>query len=210
MTEAASENTTGQTGNESGNSEKASQDSATEFTNKAEQKSGESELGDAGKKALDAMKAERDKARREARENSEAAKRLKEIEDANASDLEKAVKAAREEGRAEVQSTANARLINAEARALAAEAKFRNPGLAIKAVDLSAVSVSDDGTVDVDSIRTALADLALADPYLVDDGKTPRPKPDGTQGNPPVAVVSTAAPGMDRMREAYANPKKNP
>lgn len=139
-----------------------------------------------------------------AKANAAAAKRLEEIEAANASELDKAVAKARDEGRAEVQSAANARLISAEARALAAEVKFRNPTLAVKAIDLSGVSVSDDGTVDVAAIRTALGDLAKADPYLVDDGKTPRPKPDDAQGRPPAAPVANVTPGMGRLREAYA------
>lgn len=48
------------------------------------------ELGDAGKKAIDAMKAERDAARREARANSGAAKKLQEIEDRDKSEIQKA------------------------------------------------------------------------------------------------------------------------
>lgn len=139
-----------------------------------------------------------------AKANAAAAKRLEEIEAANASELDKAVAKARDEGRAEVQSAANARLISAEARALAAEVKFRNPTLAVKAIDLSGVSVSDDGTVDVAAIRSALSDLAKADPYLVDDGKTPRPKPDDAQGRPPATPVANVTPGMGRLREAYA------
>jgi hypothetical protein len=115
-----------------------------------------------------------------------AAKRLEEIEAANATDLEKAVKAAREEGRAEVLSAANQRTLNAEARALAAAAKFRNPVLAVRAIDLGDVRVAEDGTVDAAAIKTRLAELASAEPYLVDDGTvTPgRPKPDDAQGQP--------------------------
>lgn len=137
-------------------------------------------------------------------ELQKAAKRLQEIEAANATELEKAVAKARDEGRAEVQTTANARLVAAEARALAAEAKFRNPGLAIKAIDTSQVRVADDGTVDAGAIKDLLTELAKADPYLVDDGKLPRPKPDDAQGRPPATPASTATPGMGRLREAYA------
>lgn len=131
------------------------------------------------------------------------AAKLDEIEAANASDLEKAVKKAREEGMAEVQATANSRLIAAEARALAAEARFRNPTLAIKAIDTSGVKVADDGTVDAAAIKSLLDELAKAEPYLIDDGKV-RPKPDDAQGRPPVTQASTATPGLGRLREAYA------
>jgi hypothetical protein len=135
---------------------------------------------------------------------------LDKIKEANASDLEKAIKQAREEGKAEVKAMSDSRLVAAEARALAAEARFRNPALAIRAIDTTDVKVSDDGTVDAATLKSLLDDLAKAEPYLIDDGKI-RPKPDDAQGRPPVAVVSTASPGMDRMREAYATGNtKNP
>lgn len=111
-----------------------------------------------------------------------AAKKLADIEAANASDLEKAVKTARDEGRAEVLTAANERLVSAEARAAAAELKFKNPGLAIKSADLSEIKVSDDGEVDTAAIKTALEALAASDPYLV--GEDP-PKPPPTFGGGP-------------------------
>ena len=95
---------------------------------------------------------------------------------------ERAVEAARNEGKTEALTTANARLVSAEARALAAEAKFRNPALAVKAISLDGITVSDDGTVDEKAIRDRLKELSDAEPYLVDDGKPGRPKPDPTQG----------------------------
>lgn len=117
-----------------------------------------------------------------------AAKRLEEIEAANATDLEKAVKAARDEGRNEVQAAANARLITAEARAIAAEMQFRKPNHAVRLVDLSEVKVGDDGEVDAKAVRALLDDLAKDDPLLLavpDDG---RPKGDadlGPRSTPP-------------------------
>lgn len=110
------------------------------------------------------------------------AKRLEEIEAANATDLEKATAAARKEGESSATQAANKRLVNAEARALAAEARFRNPNLATKALDLSGVTVDDDGVIDASAIKALLADLAKDEPYLVDDGKTGKPQPDPSQG----------------------------
>jgi hypothetical protein len=136
-----------------------------------------------------------------------AAKRLEEIEAANATDLEKAVKAAREEGRAEVLSAANQRTLNAEARALAAAAKFRNPVLAVRSIDLSGVKVSDDGSVDSNAISSLLTELAAAEPYLVDTGPTtpPRPTPDDAPGRPAgkgaVSIAESSA--ADLLRDAY-------
>jgi hypothetical protein len=120
-----------------------------------------------------------------------AAKRLADIEAANASDLERAVKAARDEGRAEVQTAANTRLVTAEARALAAEMQFRKPGHAVKLIDLSSVKVGDDGEVDSAAVRSLLDDLAKDDPLLLavpDDG---RPKGSADQG------VRATAPSND-------------
>ncbi len=102
--------------------------------------------------------------------------------DAARSDHDKAVEAARKEGESVAQERANGRLVSAEARALAAEAKFRNPTLAVRAVDLAGIKVNDDGSVDAAAIRTKLTELSNAEPYLVDDGKPARPKPDNAQG----------------------------
>lgn len=132
-----------------------------------------------------------------------AAKRLAEIEAANATDLEKAVKAARDEGRAEVQKAANARLISAEARAVAAELRFKNPALAIKAVDLTDIKVGEDGAVDGDAVRAALTKLATDEPYLVGDDK-PAPPPSFAGGARGSVGSSDVDPGRARLRAAYA------
>lgn len=97
-------------------------------------------------------------------------------------DAEKAVDAARKEGESTATTAANARIVKAEAKTLAAEAKFRNPALAIATIDLSDVKVADDGTVDEAAIKAKLTALATSDPYLVDDGKGGKPKPDKGQG----------------------------
>lgn len=98
------------------------------------------------------------------------------------SDQERAVEAARREGETSALERANSRLLSAEARALAAEARFRNPALAVRAIDLSGVKVGDDGQVDADAIRARLKELSDSEPYLVDDGKGGKPKPDPSQG----------------------------
>lgn len=112
-------------------------------------------------------------------------------------DQEKAVEAAKSEGRTEALTAANGRLIAAEARALASEAKFRNPGLAIKALELEDVKVSDDGTVDAAAIKAKLKELSDADPYLLDDGKKPAPKPDKAQGGQAASSDASVSRGRD-------------
>lgn len=148
------------------------------------------------------LRSEAAKYRTEAKSNADAAKRLAELEAASATDLEKAVNAARDEGRTEVLTVANARLVNAEARAVAAELRFKNPALAIKAIDLTSIEVNDDGEVDADAVRAVLAELANAEPYLVGDG---RPKGDADQGARTTAKPEPT-PGIGRLQAAYASP----
>lgn len=116
---------------------------------------------------------------------------------------EKAVQAAREEGKTEALSAANTRLVTAEARALAAEAKFRNPTLAVRAIDLKDIKVGDDGAVDADAIKAKLKELSDADPYLVDDGKPGKPKPDHSQGSGGGVVQPSVARGREMFEERH-------
>ncbi len=102
--------------------------------------------------------------------------------DAARTDQEKAVEAAKNEGRTEALTTANTRLLSAEARALAAEAKFASPALAVRALDLSDVKVNDDGSVDADAIKTKLKELADTGAFVLENGEKPKPKPDRAQG----------------------------
>lgn len=108
-----------------------------------------------------------------------SAAKLAKIEADNASETEKAVNAARDEGRNEVLTATNLRLVNAEARALAAEARARNPAIAVKSLDLSGVKVADDGTVDAAAIRSMLEDLQKSDGYLFGDPPVVNPNMDG-------------------------------
>ncbi len=132
------------------------------------------------------------------------AKQLSQLEQASATDLEKAVAKARSEAQSEVRQETNSKLVVAEARALAAEVKFRNPKLVIRALDLSGVKVTDDGTIDVTAIRTLLAELAKDEPYLLDDGKV-RPKPDPGQGRPQ-GTPSKAEEGRAEARKRFGTP----
>lgn len=116
------------------------------------------------------------------------------------SEHEKAVEAARNEGKTEALTTANTRLLSAEARALAAEAKFANPALAVRALDLSDVKVNDDGSVDADAIKAKLKEAADSGAFVIDTGEKPKPKPDRAQGGAGGAGSS----GLDRGAEMFA------
>jgi hypothetical protein len=121
-------------------------------------------------------------------------------------DSEKAIEAARKEGETAAVTKTNSRLISAEARALAAEAKFRNPAIAIATLNLSDVKVSDDGTVDADSIKAKLKELAESDPYLLDDGKKPAPRADPSQGGG--GGGGGAAGSVQAARDEYLESRK--
>lgn len=110
------------------------------------------------------------------------AQKLDELEEATASETDKKVKAAREEAATEERQRSNAVLIRAEARALAAEAKFRDPKDAVAFLDLGSIKVGDDGSVDSEALTAALKTLAADKPYLLADDKPIKPKPDATQG----------------------------
>lgn len=127
----------------------------------------------------------------------------KAIEDAK-TESEKAVDAARAEGEKTATERTNARLVNAEVRAQAASAKFRDPKDAIAHLDLSKIAVGEDGEVDEKAVTEALKELATSKPYLIDEGKKPGPKADLTQGG----GGGDDKPSVDRGRELFAAGKK--
>lgn len=117
------------------------------------------ELGDAGKKALEAIRAERNAARREAREAREEADRYKAAAEGREAEWQ-AEKNARD---AAAQQFAE-RYRNAEVKA-AAKGKV-DPDLALKLLDLDAIEVSEDGTVDPAAVESAIDSLIKKYPNL--------------------------------------------
>lgn len=130
---------------------------------------GESALGDAGKKALDAMKAQRKAANDRAKT---AEKRVAELEAAEAlkdkpAD-EQAIEKARAEARTETLKTADERIVKANLRA-AATGKLADPSDVFaypKIIDLSSFEVDEDGDVDADALNEAIAALLEKKPHL--------------------------------------------
>lgn len=152
---------------------------------------------------VDAPKAEFDwkkQARINEKDLKAAQKRLAEFEAANATDLEKAVAKARTDAITEVSASVNSRLVSAEARALAAAEGFRNPALAIKAIDLAGVTVSDAGDVDAAEIKNLLGELAKAEPYLLKSNDSPSGFFDKAQGQQ-VGKVSGSAQGLAEAKK---------
>jgi hypothetical protein len=149
---------------------------------------GADKLGDAGKKALEAMKAQRAEAKKtaaaEKKRADELARQVAEFQDRDKSELEKATtKADRLEAAA---AKATARAVKAEVRAAAAE--FADPEDAAAFLDLSAYT-SDDGEIDTEAISTDLEALLERKPHLrraaPADPKKPAPRPDPGQGARP-------------------------
>lgn len=123
-------------------------------------------LGDPGKKALDAMKAERNAERARRREleaELESFKRERDLADKSVE--EQAIEQARQEARTEERLRANARVIKSEVR-LAAKGKLADPDDAIAFIDLTQFDVNDDGEIDGAAVDDAIADLIARKPHL--------------------------------------------
>ncbi len=136
------------------------------------------------------------------------ATRLAELEAENASDHEKALDAARKEVRDEVTGKTRAQLVNAEARALAAAAKFRDPAdvIAQLGAKLADVAVDDDGLVDGAAVKELVDALAKDKPYLVDAGDGGKHEVPGAGARGGDQVVTS--PGIGTLRAAYAETSK--
>lgn len=144
-------------------------DSATTATaTEATTTEGEAALGDAGKKALDAMKAARNEAKAEAKRIADELAALKAQVEGKQAEFE-AEKKAREAESAAL-TKANERILKAEIRAAAA-GKLNDPKDALSFIDLSAFEVGADGEVDGDAVAAAIDDLIKTKPYLAAQGK---------------------------------------
>lgn len=131
----------------------------------------EKNLGDAGKKALDEERA----ARKEAEKAAKALQtELDKIKTANMSEQEKAVAAARAEGREAALAEANDRLLRSEIRA-AAGGKMADPSDAPALLGDLAVFLDRDGEPDQKAIVSAIDALVKAKPYLAIAGLKPGP-----------------------------------
>lgn len=170
---------------------------------------GTGDLGDAGKKAL---KAERERA-------NAAEKRNKQLEAENArlrggknddgtgdgAPNDKAIEAAREEGRQEAAAAANRAVIAAETRALAATAKMRDPRDAViqLSTELKDVQVDENGAIDSASIEQLLKDLKAKKPYLFDNGTSTVSHTDAGIGTGGDSGTPDPGPGRNRLAAAY-------
>lgn len=167
------------------------------------------QLGDAGKKALDAMKAKWQTERDAAKPWKALARELgvKNVDEVKA--LIAAGKTATDDApdpdkmrrEAEAQATvkANSRIVRAEVKALAA-GKFADPADAALYLNLDDFEVDDNGDVDTDAIGEALDDLLTRKPHLAASrGRFPGGGDGGHRGG---AAVTPASP-LHRLEMAF-------
>ena len=162
---------------------------------------GATALGDAGKKALDAMKAERNEAKAEAKRFADEFAALKaQIEGREA---EHAATLAAQAVKDEALSAANQRILKAEVRAQAAS-KLNDPKDALLYLDLSGFEVGEDGEVDGDAVAAAIDKLITDKPYLAAQGTRFKGEADGGARKEPPAdldgqIAAATAAGQHQL-----------
>ncbi|MFB9248542.1 hypothetical protein ACFFWE_09910 [Sphaerisporangium melleum] len=149
---------------------------------------GDGKLGNAGKAALEherKARREAERAKREAiRAHRDLERQLREIQDREKSDQERAV--ARAEGAEKRVAGLLTRAVRAEVKALAAS-QFADIEDAIAFLDLASYS-DEDGEIDVEQIKSDLAELLERKPHLAKkttpvEPERRRPAPDRTQAS---------------------------
>jgi hypothetical protein len=172
-------------------SQTSADDTTTDETSATEDATeGEKNLGDAGKKALDAMKAKW-KAETDARKKLEADNASLQAK-IDGKEAEHKAEQARRETEQAALAKANDRILRSEVKA-AAKGVLTDPADAYKFLDLDQFEVSDDGEVDTDAITAALEDLVKTKPYLaVQDGKRFKGDADG-------GTRKESAPSLDQQ-----------
>lgn len=157
---------------------------------------GSDKLGDAGKKALERMKAEKAAAKKEAlaakRELAALAKKVQDFEDRDKSELEKVT--AKADRLAEQAAKATARAVAGEVK-VNAVTQFADPSDAVDVLMRDPSKYVDDGgEIDTDLIQSDLADLLDRKPHWArqseptpeaEPAAKPRPRPDPSQGARP-------------------------
>jgi hypothetical protein len=124
------------------------------------------DLGDAGKKAIDAMKAKWKTAESKARDlSAELAKRDAAIANQDKPAEERALDEARAEARAEEREASNLRTKKIELKA-AAKGRLADPTDAHLYIELADITVDENGDVDSDALDEAIAELLVRKPHL--------------------------------------------
>lgn len=157
---------------------------------------GDDKLGPAGERALREERAARAKAERDLKA---IRKEFDDLKAAHATDAEKAVLKAKEEGKAEALKTANARVLKSEIKAAAA-GKLADPSDAVRLLD-SDEFTDDDGEVDDKKLAKAIEQLLKDKPYLAGKGRGNGDGGGGPRGK-------DAEPSMDDWLRAQARGRR--
>lgn len=127
----------------------------------------DTQLGDAGKQALDRMKADK-KASDDARKTAESERnalqtRIEELENATRSDTEKAIATARKEAATEVEQRYQSRIRASEVKVALTAAGMADPEPVLGASEFAALKVTDAG---VEGLDKAVEAFKTAHPSL--------------------------------------------
>lgn len=176
----------------------ATTDTGTESATVTE---GASALGDAGKKALDAMKAERNEAKAAAKQAADDLAALRAQVEGREAEHKATLDAQRVKD--EALSAANQRILKAEVRAQAAS-KLNDPKDALLYLDLSGFEVGEDGEVDGDAVAAAIDKLITDKPYLAAQGTRFKGEADGGARKEPPAdldgqIAAATAAGQHQL-----------
>lgn len=193
MSETTTDTTTDAAAETSGDSAATTEATATETT---ETTQGEAALGDAGKKALEAMKAERKAARDEAAAAKAELAALKAKADGKEAEFAAQQEAQRITDAA--LSAANQRILKSEVKA-AAKGVLADPQDAYKFLDLDSFEVDNDGNVDESAITAALDALVASKPYLAAQGKRFQGTADGGARNDATKPAQLTQADLARM-----------
>ncbi|MFM9473961.1 hypothetical protein [Streptomyces scabiei] len=170
---------------------------------------GDDQLGEAGKKALQAERDARKAAEDRVKELEGRLSRKPKPDDGKdgagkggdgKGDPPLDAEALKKEVRDEITADTNARLIRAEVKAAAA-GKLADPADAPKFIDLTKIKVGEDGDPDAKQIKKAIEDLLKEKPYLAANGQGWGDVGGGGQQTAPPADIE---PGLGRLRHAYA------
>ena len=163
---------------------------------------GSDTLGDAGKKALDAMKAKWKDAEKSSKEQAAALAALQAKLDGKEAEHTAAQEAQRVKD--EALAGANERILKANVRAEAAK-KLTDPADALLYINLSDFEVGSDGEVDSSAIAQAVDDLITSKPYLAAQGTRFQGSADGGARNGTATASQLTKADADRMTPEEIN-----
>lgn len=172
------------------------EDTAADTT--ASPATGSDELGEAGKRAIEAER----KARKDAEQSAKKlAAELDRLREQSMSDTERAIQQARRDAANEARQQLMQRLVTAEVRAAAA-GRLADPDDAVRFLNLSDFT-GDDGEIDSKAVAAAIGELVASKPYLA--ASPAAPKFTGTADQGPRGTADDADLGsldMDAYRKA--------